>query len=62
LFTLPLEKYLALFKKLNIDVLHLSNISDVYLTFLSYNPHEYARQWAKREKEDLNTLSKWMKS
>jgi hypothetical protein len=22
----------------------------------------YARQWAKREKEDFDTLSKWMKS
>ena len=23
---------------------------------------DYARQWAKREKEDLDTLSKWVKS
>ena len=23
---------------------------------------DYARQWAKREKEDLDTLSEWMKS
>jgi hypothetical protein len=23
---------------------------------------EYARQWAKREKEDLGTLSEWVKS
>ena len=23
---------------------------------------DYARQWAKREKEDLDTLSEWVKS
>ena len=23
---------------------------------------DYARQWVKREKEDLNTLSEWLKS
>jgi hypothetical protein len=23
---------------------------------------DYARQWAKREKEDIDTLSEWMKS
>jgi len=23
---------------------------------------DYARQWVKREKEDLDTLSKWAKS
>ena len=23
---------------------------------------DYAKQWAKREKEDLDTLSEWMKS
>jgi hypothetical protein len=29
---------------------------------LMYSVEDYARQWAKHEKEDLDTLSEWVKS
>ena len=29
---------------------------------LMYSVEDYARQWEKREKEDLDTLSEWVKS